>query len=300
VSDQQKRRQVYDDDGKPVYNDDGTPMLEEAVPPPGSLRRIADLGIGGAKALGRMGVDTLKMVALGAGPVGMLGDKLYPEVRTAVIPALEPSNDIQRYAGTIADIATMAAPGFAAARGSSKLPRLARAVEKRAVPGLTDAGADYVLDKGIGIVSKGNAAKFQSATPAHQSSQVRQQGGRWVNAKPPKPHRLQPDADAFTKAANKPTQYPTRNELGASLGGGFLAQSPEVTMALGVAHALARPLPSSIIAQGVRKGAPLIQGAAGGAATLGAGSLARSAVQIDPAIRQRMLQELLTRSGGER
>jgi hypothetical protein len=228
----------------------------------------------------------------------MLGDKLHPEVRNMVIPSLEPSNDIQRYAGTMADVLSMAAPGFAAARGSTKLPRVALALEKRAVPGMSDAGAKYALDKGIGIVTKSNADKFQAATPARQSSQVKKVGARWVPAKPPVPHRLQPDADALTKAANKPTQYPTRNELGASLGGGFLAQSPEVTMALGVAHAFARPLPSSAIAQGLHKGAGVIQGAAGGLGTLAAGSMARGAVAIDPAIKQKMLEELLTRSGG--
>jgi hypothetical protein len=182
-----------------------------------------------------------------------------------------PKDDAQRMGGRAFDVATVALPIARAASASHFLPRAANALERHAVPALTRQGAEQVLERGAGIVSKRSASKMAAAAEASPSASrtVVVEGGKRL---PIGPSRLQPAADAMARAAaRKPKSF--LPDVGLVAGGGLLGGPTGAAM--GALRILSRPTPSSMIAQGLHSAGPAVQGVAGGVGAMGLQALLR-------------------------
>jgi hypothetical protein len=256
--------------------DDGrTVMGDLADVGKGFLKRIADTGLElGAKAAFGPHLSTTNLYS-------------RPE-------ALAPTNLRQAQGMAGFDLASVAMPAASAATGSRLVPVAARALTNRAAfPQLKPDQVESMLKMGAGGVSEKSAQILarKAADTERVSSTVRKVGKNWVPISR-KPGPYQPMADAMRDAVDTPTAPPSVADLMAISGrgavGAYLTPGhPIIGGLIGAATRVSRyPKTSSHIGQALYRAAPALQGTAAGTAAGAARAL--------------MLQELMTRSGGER
>jgi len=261
--------------GKPVVGWDGEtgrPVFAAETTKAPERSTAADVGIGAAKGLGRFGMDAVRAVnfTLGGNPLAAMSIK-NPDV-------LESENTAQSVGGFGTDLATAAVPGGFAMRGSRLVPMMQRGANRLGAhaTGMAPELVEQAQKRGLGIVTQGNAKKLEALADAtkRESSTVRKVGNNWIPISK-QPSRLQPVAEGMRAAADKPADKLRWQEVAAGIGGGAMMQSPKVALILGGLSLLGRPLPSSVIGQGLHSAAPALQGVAGGAGSLTAQALMR-------------------------
>jgi hypothetical protein len=248
---------------------------------PSSLASTAlDFGKGVLKGAGRQALDLGRLVMMQHNPALMPGLPASGELPPNP-DALSSSNAAQTAGGVAADVASIAVPAGRASMANPLLRRAANRLERVAVPEMTERSAGMALERGRGVVSRSNAAALRAeakATPQESSIMIKR-GRNWV-PRETNPSKLQPTADAMTRAAEAKTRDFSQQELlsmagRSTLGWMLSGGNPTIGAAIGASKLLGRPLPSSMIAQGLHSAAPALNAAGGG----GAGYLAQLALR---------------------
>jgi hypothetical protein len=270
MTDQQKRRQVYDEDGRPVYGDDGKPLLEtdETTAAP-ARSTMLDLASGAAKGAGNMFLDLGSLVhripgvsaatdALWGLPSGG-SQASFGEVRKPL--AYESTAE---RVGSFAPDAAMMLPAGVASVGSKVLPKLAMSLHRRALPALTKQESQFALSRGMGRASQRSVEGLNEA--ARKGGPVAASTARKIEAAS-KGHKPWSSMDTFDMVA--------RGALGY---GGF---GTPAALA-GAATKVISKMPRGTVAQGLAKAAPALQGIGGASGVLLASALARLFGGSDP------------------
>lgn len=264
-------------------------------PPPKPPQRglLADFGLGAAKGTG----NTMLDVARDAGrspmnPMNMLPDAVNPlaqlpdVVRMGVQPGylppaieqearakLTPENLTQRLGSLVPDVALGAVTGGpTVARG---VRAGARALEKNAVPGLTDDAADLLLKNMSGRVAPRNAA---AATRAAQPTTLPSSAVSTPNA------TVQNAATSMTNAVANRQPF-SFNDLVAPAGLSYLL-GPKTGYAALALRLLNRPGVKSGIAQGAYTGSPVLGAAGAGVGINAAQRLSEEEMRREAILRQ--------------
>jgi hypothetical protein len=221
-------------------------------------QRLGDVGIGIAKGVGRQITDVTRLAA----------SAYTPQMLTMGWPtprALEATNAEQVWGGRAADLASFAVPAARAASASKVLPRIAERILGHAVTTLPARGARQVLDRGRGVLTNANiqALEREARRPVlTERPKWNPKTQDWGVKVVSKPNPLAPTAAAMRKAVDTPMSAPTWPEA-AAVSGSYLLGGPTTAALLGLASIARRPLPSSLIAQGLDTFAPALQGATG-------------------------------------
>jgi hypothetical protein len=211
---------------------------------PGQPFPAKDYAIGAAKGVGGAGFDVVKLLT------GALGGGGNPEVINRILSLdrpewMQPDNPDQADAAFLGDAATMAIPGAGVAKAGRVAQRAASGLQRIAVPGLRNArNAEAALSRGAGVVSQRSAGKLDALAKNPRST-------------------LRPVADAMRTAADKGPGW-RFGDMAAMLAA---TQHPGAGATIGALSAVTRPLPLSMISQGLYSGARAANPAIGGAAS---------------------------------